>query len=627
MPCVTSSFRTGLLRKNLERFWPLMLLWLTFWIFLLPVALASTLHNTDASALSGALQQQIYSSAGAVNVVASALMGLASAMCVFAYLCSSRSVGMMHALPVTRRGLYRTNFLSGLAMLLLPLLAVLLLSLGILQAYNMLNGETAGWLLQWLLFAAGASAFFFSFGVLSMMFTGVLLAAPLLFAAFNFTAVAVTRAGYGLANRALFGADGFGTLWSDWLSPAYQMFSRMTIRSDWVQETADGSGYSTYTLQGTGTVLTYLVVGAVMVLAGWLLYRRRGSESAGDIVAVGWARPVFLCGFGACVGFAGGQLLYALAVQPFLPTYRFFLAGMMACMAVMGILGCAAAEMLLKKTFRIPGRIWLCAAAVAGLTACAALVVTLDPGGFETRIPAASEVVSAEYSLYGCDNNCSVAGTTEDPALIGRLLRAQRTVTESREEQKLLRNQWRQDDGLTRAIFSVSYTLRGGSVLHRSYTIFPAADNAALRSELTALYNLRAVTETRLLGSGGQGRNYTGGQLSVFYSEEWDSSGHTLTAADCRQIYRAVEQDIREGNFAGDPFRSGYGSNAVPSVEVDLWYTDNGDENSPGGSSFVLYEAEKAVHVWDALQTIAQRDGFRIYTQEEIAAGLARAAV
>ena len=41
-------------------------------------------------------------------------------MAVWGYLYNSRSVGLMHTLPVDRTGLFVTNTLSGLAMMLIP---------------------------------------------------------------------------------------------------------------------------------------------------------------------------------------------------------------------------------------------------------------------------------------------------------------------------------------------------------------------------------------------------------------------------------------------------------------------------------------------------------------------------
>ena len=42
------------------------------------------------------------------------------ALAVWHYLYNARSVSLYHSLPITRRGLFLTNFLSGMAMMLIP---------------------------------------------------------------------------------------------------------------------------------------------------------------------------------------------------------------------------------------------------------------------------------------------------------------------------------------------------------------------------------------------------------------------------------------------------------------------------------------------------------------------------
>ena len=58
------------------------------------------------------------------SVIAALVFGILSAMAVFSYLYNSRSVGLFHALPVRREGLFLTNYLSGLSFMLLPSLVV-----------------------------------------------------------------------------------------------------------------------------------------------------------------------------------------------------------------------------------------------------------------------------------------------------------------------------------------------------------------------------------------------------------------------------------------------------------------------------------------------------------------------
>ena len=48
------------------------------------------------------------------------------------------------------------------------------------------------------------------------------------------------------------------------------------------------------------------------MVAAYALYHRRRSESAGDVVSVGWMKPVFRYGVSICSAMAGGLALYAI---------------------------------------------------------------------------------------------------------------------------------------------------------------------------------------------------------------------------------------------------------------------------------------------------------------------------
>ena len=71
------------------------------------------------------------------------------------------------------------------------------------------------------------------------------------------------------------------------------------------------------TLENGWLIAAYAAVGVVLMVLAWLMYRRRRSESAGDVVAVGWMKPVFRYGCAAYSAILGGRLLYALLWESF----------------------------------------------------------------------------------------------------------------------------------------------------------------------------------------------------------------------------------------------------------------------------------------------------------------------
>ena len=138
MKSATSSskswFYPTLWKKNMARFWPVWALYGLVWLVALPLNLMT---NYRGGGNWGGLDEganhfanyTVLEYAGELSVILSVGFAILAAMAVFSYLYQSRSVGMLHALPVKREGLFLTNYLSGLSFLLLPAVAVFGLAL------------------------------------------------------------------------------------------------------------------------------------------------------------------------------------------------------------------------------------------------------------------------------------------------------------------------------------------------------------------------------------------------------------------------------------------------------------------------------------------------------------------
>ena len=129
----TSFFNAALFRKTFLRFWPIWALYTAGWTLVLPLRLwADAMRRSDwaAPALAEYLQNAANGVPGLLEagVPLAAGAGLVCAMAVFSYLYSSRSACMMHALPLRREALFLTQYLAGLSFLLLPQLAIFILT-------------------------------------------------------------------------------------------------------------------------------------------------------------------------------------------------------------------------------------------------------------------------------------------------------------------------------------------------------------------------------------------------------------------------------------------------------------------------------------------------------------------
>ena len=118
----TSYFNPTLFKKNLTRFWPL---WggASALGALAPLALLMIMVEDRMAGFDGQpleFTRACYCVLAYVVPIISLLYALLCALAVWGWLYNARSVGMLHALPITRKGIFTTNFLSGLAMMLIP---------------------------------------------------------------------------------------------------------------------------------------------------------------------------------------------------------------------------------------------------------------------------------------------------------------------------------------------------------------------------------------------------------------------------------------------------------------------------------------------------------------------------
>ena len=157
------------------------------------------------------------------------------------------------------------------------------------------------------------------------------------------------------------------------------------------------------TLENGWLIAVYAAVGVVLMVLAWLMYRRRRSESAGDVVAVGWMKPVFRYGCAAYSAILGGRLLYALLWDSFQSSRYFTVLPMILCMIAGGAIGYYAASMLLAKTPRVFKTTWKGMLAVA--LGCAALcgAMKCDLFGVVRRVPAPDSVKLV--NVYAAESN------------------------------------------------------------------------------------------------------------------------------------------------------------------------------------------------------------------------------
>lgn len=481
MRSVTSCFNFTLYKKNLARFWPLWALYTLVWLLILPVSLLAELTSRlgwdpsfDAARWvhEWAIQAPVTRVAGFYGVAIAVFYAVLVAMAVWSYLYNHRAVNLIHALPVRREGLFLTNFLSGVTFFVLPHLLVLLVTLPV----ELLAGAAD---LQALAVGLGCQTllclFFFCFATLCAFLTGHLLALPAFYVIFNGLAAGLSLLLDWSMARFLYGFDGWlaGTQAVTYLTPALGLVQG--FRYTWPTVT-DADGMTVVSSSGARPILDdvsllwiYAAVGLVLAALALLLYRRRHLETAADVVAVPWLRPVFKYATAFCAALTGGCILYALLALEGTAAFLFFLL-------FWGVVGYFAAEMLLRKSFRVFGRSWKgCAVVLAVLLAFSACM-QFDVLGLEDQVPDAAEVVAVD--VRGLDSAPFDSGSylhlsqQTDPELIAKALAVHQAVVDHKAELKAAAaGMTYAEDGpaFNYSYFSVTYTLRNGSHMTRTY--------------------------------------------------------------------------------------------------------------------------------------------------------------
>ena len=368
--------------------------------------------------------------------VISIVYAILCAMAVWSYLYNARSVGMMHTLPVRREGLFVTNVLSGLTMMAIPyaVTGVLLVLVSLLFG----GFEPVGVLVT-VLGVMGESLFFFGLATFCAFIVGNVFMLPALYGLLNFIAVLTDFMVNLLAQGFCFGLNSSYSGTVEWLSPVVYLVQKIspnnTYETQWVTDRLGGQRYETsvltcVTLENGWLIAAYAAAGAALLGLAWLLYRRRRSESAGDVVAVGWMKPVFRYGCAVYAAILGGRLLYALLWESFQNGQYFALLPMILCMIAGGAVGYYAASMLLAKTPRVFKTTWKGMLAVA--LGCAALcgAMKYDLFGVTRRVPTPDSVKLV--NVYAAGSNYYLTPGKDD-ALIEKVRTLHQTIIDDKD--------------------------------------------------------------------------------------------------------------------------------------------------------------------------------------------------
>lgn len=550
MQSKTSFFNRTLFRKNLSRYWPL---WgfASFVGFLAPAALLVRVIQSGETSVAPLRVREIYYYlvADAVPIVSIAY-AILCAMAVWNYLYTPRSVSMMHSLPIRREGLFLTNLTSGLAMMAIPYLVAG--GLGTLL-FACCGGFDAWGTLATILAVIGQSVTFFGLATFCAFLTGNIFALPVLYFLLNFLAPLGDWLCNLFARGFLFGftADYSGTV--DFLCPMVYLTQRLYVNSEYETVRDSALEYqnrlTSVTLENAWLIAAYAAAGLVFLALAYLLYRRRESERAGDVVAVRVFRPVFRFGVAALSALLGGRLLYALLWESFQAGDTFTPVPLAICLIVAGLIGYYAASMLLAKSLRVfrgsaVGALCLVAACVAF---CAGM--RYDLFGIERRIPDQNEITQLEIYLA---RNTYYLTPEDQPELLSGAQDLQRTLIAQkdliRSNYETYRHGGSSSDPDASTNIRYIYTLKNGATVERFYTVSFARSDLSVpgsyANAMDAYVNSPALRQARLRWGDPEFHVESG-----WFSIQDGDDNFALGTQECETLLSAIARDAENGNW------------------------------------------------------------------------------
>ena len=534
MKCKTSCFNPTLSKNHMRQFWPLPVC--SFFLFLCSLTLPLYRYLSDE------LQYYDFSSDGsdllhsATTYLASnyvwqvlllAVLALVTALLLFQHLHGKKEIQFYLSLPMRRSGLYLTSLFTGLLMILLPMALCYGIAAGICLRFDV----SALPVLQLLAACCLIFLLFYGMAVLACVLAGQRFGAFLLYAGMHGAALAIWVGMAQIAECFIpgFSADVQPPQWFVWLVPLVRLYSDGAI---------DAQNVFQLTIP-----LIYGAVGLVLLVLSGVLYQIRRVETAGDMLSFSAIKIISKIFAALAVGLGGFALLQLVAF-PYQPiSFRVLMLLVLVLIAI----GWIAAEMIIQKSFRIfHSRSVLIGCALLVVTAAAMLGANADAFGYIHRIPDSDQVKSASISLQRFQNyDYTLVAPADALALHEAALDHLEQLTTY-------------DNGDSTVQFAVSYGLKDGSTMERTYYFDENALPELEQSILSVLdkpenvynrifSNWTAEPSVDTFISGWVNANYNNSSDVPALSRDGEDSSH-LTADESVTLCKAIQADIREGH-------------------------------------------------------------------------------
>ena len=523
----TSYFNIHVLKKNLTRFAPV-------WILYAVAEVLGVLALGGEE--SGWYAREIMNLMGPVAIFHCGY-ALVVAACLFGDLFDSRLCNGLHAMPMRREGWLITGLVSGFLFALIPAVVG-----GGFAA--VLMGQYAWVALIWQITSLLQFFFFFGLAVFSAMCAGKRLGMIAIYGILNFLPLLIYLVATTVYEPMLYGV----VITNDWFnlfSPLVKIASHTYL--DGSYDKILGFVFLGWHMREWYYLWSCTGIGVVLYGLGFLLYRKRHLETAGDFLSFRIAKVFFLIAY----TFVLGTFLYYFAELFGLDSNYLFLAVGM-------LIGYFTGWMLLERTVKIFTKKVLIGFAAFALLFGGSLGLTyVDPLGVQTYIPKADKIESV--SLYPTGSSYIY---TMQRDYSGWYITDPAEIAQVQQLHGMMINAPHNKPGET-VVIDVTYRLKNGVAVYRSYEVL-AED--ILAEELTGfLSDVRAIFHTN---------NWE--ELTENVQEVWvymDSGGYEyeiLEPAQQQALLEAIRLDAEAGTMAQPNNLHRY-EDTIASVNVCWW--------------------------------------------------------
>ena len=540
MQSKTSFFNRTIFCKCLTRFWPLWLGYAFVLFLMLPLPLLNRLNVSTYGAYYGTpVQNFVLEQTPVALPMLSCIFGVLVAAAMFDFLFTARGTGLMASLPVRREGVFASCYAAGALLLLSSDALTFLLALGVEAIGGAAHVQS---LLIWLAVLAMENLLFYSIAVFCAMLTGHILILPCLYLLFNVGVALLQALVQGMLGLFLFGLNPGGAAWGlEKLSPIVALVNSTSVVYEYAGYQVQNTSYRAQLavgFDGWWVVGGWCIAGLLLAVCALLLYRRRRMECAGDTVSIPVLRPVlkYIVTLFFALGFPLGMystLFAGSGGSADLPAYLAF--------TVLGVvIGYYLSEMIIHKSLRVFRGRWKGMVVTAVLCCALVCAVDFDLVGYERRVPDADSIASVNIDSYEVT---AAFRETDNVRSVCAL------------HQSIVDNKSLHESALSTRQLTVSYELKNGRTLFRSYRIADDASQYTADSDLKRLEDLMNTDEAQLLNE----NRYpaipvTRDTISYACVRYYDTAGayveQKLTAEEALALYEnAIVPDCADGTL------------------------------------------------------------------------------